>query len=166
MPLPSPQIFLNCWWNLWPKLNTSPVSSSSRPLLPGNRSTMDGPEAGKVCQDRGPASGAAFQLPLSFSRCDKGATDGSHGRREKTWGALDLCRHIRMLTLICVCIYIYICVYIHRNVGLVIVKSFLFFVLLLRYVFLFNYPKMGSTIASHAHINININISFIASWGT
>ena len=94
---------------------------------------MDGSEASEVRQDRGPASGAAFQLPLRQRALNEKKADGgperlmekTWPRRKKTWRELDpyrdththiyiyryVCMYLRMLTHICSYnMYTYMCV--------------------------------------------------------
>ena len=89
--------------------------------------------------------------PATALNFGTGATDGSHGHGGKkhggNWTPIDTHTHI--------CIYMYIYVCLHIYVHIICICWSCPFLCVWMYVFLFNYPEMGSRIVSHAHININ-----------
>ena len=72
-------------------------------------------------------------------------------RRKETWRELDPYRHT--YTYMYIYMYIYVCLHIY--VHIICICWSCPFLCVWMYVFLFNYPEMGSRIVSHAHININ-----------
>lgn len=89
--------------------------------------------------------------PATALNFGTGATDGSHGHGGKkhggNWTPIDTHTHI--------CIYMYIYVCLHIYVHIICICWSCPFLCVWMYVFLFNYPEMGSRIVRHAHININ-----------